>query len=75
MKKFLQEIFIKKESRFFKIANIFLTTLIIISVLSLSLETVQELKQYEKIFVLIEVFSIFIFTLEYIGRLYISKVR
>jgi len=62
-------------SKIFIRVNNFLALVTIISVLSITLESVKVLESYTYIFNLVEWISVFFFTLEYIGRLIVSKKK
>lgn len=64
-------------SRLSAVVNIFIISLILINVVAASLETIESLSvAYGRFFILLEVFSVLFFTLEYILRLWsISESR
>jgi voltage-gated potassium channel len=70
MKKVFQKIFYQPKSREFELINSLLSFLTILSVISISAETVKELSDYKNYFYFIEIISTFFFTLEYIGRIW-----
>ena len=73
MQSFLQQAFIKEKSKTFSRVNNFFAFLTIISILSLVLETVPALAQYQQLFLYIEWVAVVLFALEYIGRTVVSK--
>lgn len=62
-------------SRTFVFVNDFLAFVTIISVLAIVLETIQSLHVYHTYFKVIEYTSVFVFSLEYLGRLWVAKSR
>ena len=66
---------IDSRSAEFKLVSNTLALLTIISIISLVLETVPALEEYERTFLLIEWTAVVFFTTEYIGRLYLSKPK
>lgn len=73
MKSFLRLAFADTKSQTYKKVNNFFALLTIISIVSLVLETVPGLSSYETAFLIIEWVAVVLFTLEYIGRMIISK--
>ena len=69
MQKFLLKAFYKPNSKYFKKVNNFLAAITLISIASVSLETVESFNTYKHIFNWIQFLTIHIFTLEYIGRI------
>ena len=64
------------DTKLSKISNIFIISLIILSVITFSVETIPNLdKDTRKILTQFEVFSIIVFTIEYLIRLYISDKK
>lgn len=74
--KFLRNIIISDTTKFGKVFNIFIIFLIIISLLSFSLETIPGLnKEYNRILQITEVIIVIIFSLEYILRLSLNEKK
>ena len=65
--------FSDSSSRFFRLAQDFFAIVTVISIVSLVLETVPALSEYEQVFLLIEWVAVAFFTFEYVGRLSVSK--
>lgn len=63
----------KFQYKHFVYINSFLTFLIILSTVSISLETVPSLSDYADLFKTIEILAISIFSIEYIVRVYLAK--
>ncbi len=76
MKSYLKEIVEVNKSIQSRIFDIFIQVLIILSVISFSIETLPtistELRKYLRYF---ELFCVFIFTLEYIARIYVANKK
>lgn len=73
IKKYLYRILEKSEGKFGGFINLSILALIFINVFAVILETEEVLiNKYEKIFQIIEVISIIIFTIEYLLRIWIS---
>ncbi|PID52363.1 MAG: hypothetical protein CR972_02745 [Candidatus Moraniibacteriota bacterium] len=68
-----RDIFNNINSRYFVPVNDFFAVLTIISIVAIVLETVEGFTKYEKIFLYIEYFTVFFFSLEYIGRVIAAK--
>lgn len=75
MRKFLTRAFVDSSTQTFRWVGDFLAVLTIISIIALVLETVPTLEAYENIFLFIEWGAVFFFSLEYIGRIVITKPR
>lgn len=73
MKYFLKKIFLNPQTLAYKIANSFLALVTIISILALVLDTVKQLDSFNNLFHIIELVSVGIFTLEYVGRIFADK--
>ena len=73
MKEKIRKVFFDINSRWFKITNDFLTVVTIVSIISIALSTIQDLDKYKIIFKFVEFFSVAVFTIEYLLRIYISK--
>jgi voltage-gated potassium channel len=73
MKQFLHRAFSQEKSKLFHRVNNFFAALTIVSILSLVLETVPNLSQYSRLFLIVEWFAVLLFALEYIGRTIVSK--
>ncbi len=69
MKKIFQEIFYNPKSKKFILVNNFLSFLTILSVISISAETVKSLEGYKNLFYFVEIFSTIFFSIEYFGRI------
>lgn len=61
------------ESRYFEPVNDFFAILTIVSVLAVVLETVEGLERYHDIFLFIEYFTVFFFSMEYLGRIIATR--
>ncbi|MCA9354112.1 MAG: ion transporter [Candidatus Kaiserbacteria bacterium] len=70
MKPFLEKALIRNSSKTYLRTNEFLGIVTIISVLSIALETVSSLTEYQTLFTIIEYVAVAIFTIEFIARLY-----
>ncbi len=66
---FCNKAFYEPTSRLFVIINDSLSIVIIISIISIILESVTEFSQYNQFFLIIEYVSVFIFLIEYICRI------
>jgi len=75
MRKFLRAALLDYGSKQGRLTSHFLACLTIISVASIVLETVDQLSAYQTAFLCVEWFTVFFFTLEYIGRLHITKPK
>ncbi len=75
MKSFLTQAFVDTNSKTFHIVSDVLAALTIISIAAVVLETVPSLSGYHKLFLVIEWLAVGLFTLEYVGRLMVSKPR
>ncbi len=75
MKSWLQKALIRNRSKTFLKVNVLLVAVTIISIASISLETVLELQVYQEIFNWIEYAAVFIFTVEFFARLYAKENR
>jgi len=73
MKKLLQKALLRNSSDLYLRTNVTLGLVSIISVLAVSLETVDSLKTFEEIFKITEYIVASIFLVEYITRLYVNK--
>lgn len=73
MKSFLNRAFIQEKSHTYARVQNFFAALTILSILSLVLETVPDLEQYNQIFLITEWVAVGLFALEYIGRVIVSK--
>ncbi len=69
------KIFYQKETKIFYLTNLFLSILTFISIIVISLETVNSLKEYKNLFFIFEIIVAFIFFLEYIGRILGTKEK
>ena len=69
----LQKLFIKNSSKTYYLAQDFFALLTIVSIISLVLETVPSLSEYNQTFLVVEWVAVAFFTFEYIGRLLVSK--
>ena len=74
-KKTVLEIFENPRSQYFGIVNDVLALATIVSILVIILETVPSLDLYKNYFLLIEWFTVVLFSLEYLSRLWASEVR
>ncbi len=63
-----------KDPHYFLVADI-LAVVTIVSIISLLMETMPSLTAYQKWFVVIELCAVFIFTTEYLSRLYVAKKK
>lgn len=70
---FLQKGLVDTHSRLFYLVQDFFAILTIISIVALVMETVPSLEQYGHVFLVIEWVAVGLFTLEYVGRLWVSK--
>ena len=75
MRSFLEKALIRNSSKEFLRVNTLLGFVTIISIVSISLETVESLRKYEYIFQLVEYIVVGIFTVEYLGRAYVKEDR
>jgi voltage-gated potassium channel len=73
MQTFLQKAFVDSNTKLYRRVSNFFAILTIISIVSLVLETVPSQASYHQIFLIIEWVAVIFFTLEYLGRLLISK--
>jgi voltage-gated potassium channel len=69
----LTKAFTKPKSKLFHLVQDFFALLTIVSIISLVLETVPALSQYNQIFLIIEWVAVSLFAVEYACRLYVSK--
>lgn len=74
MKKYLKNIIDSQESRAGYLFDIFIQVLIVLSLITFSLETIESLNGH-KFLVAFEYFSVIIFTIEYILRIYVSDKK
>ena len=74
MKKYLKNIIESQESRAGYLFDIFIQVLIVLSLITFSLETIEALNGH-KLLVAFEYFSVIIFTIEYILRIYVSDKK
>jgi len=70
---FLQRAFTDTSSRSFHLTQDFLALLTVVSIVALVLETVPSLSEYGQTFLVIEWVAVLFFSVEYIGRLIVSK--
>lgn len=75
MRKFLTRALVNSNTHTFKVVSDFLAILTIVSIASVVLETVPSLERYDTWFLITEWVAVFFFTLEYLGRLFVSKPR
>lgn len=75
MKKSISRALTDSSTRTYRVVSNFLALLTIVSIVSLVLETVPALEQYNSVFLIIEWFAVIVFTFEYIGRLVVSKPK
>lgn len=75
MKKFFEKALIRNKSKLFYRTNVFLGLVTVLSIFAISCETVAALKSYSFIFKAIEYFSVAVFTIELLGRLYAKEDR
>jgi len=73
MQKFLTRAFNKPNTQTYKVVNNFFALLTIVSIISLVLETVPGLSHFQTLFLIAEWIAVILFSLEFIGRLIISK--
>ncbi|XKT74341.1 MAG: ion transporter [Patescibacteria group bacterium UBA2163] len=73
MRSFLQKVFYEPTARYFTPTNNFLAAITLLSVAGIVLETVQSLASYQPFFTAVEYFTVFFFSLEYIGRVLAHK--
>ena len=75
MTKLLQKAFLKPDNKIYFAVNDVLAVVTIISIMAVVLETMSSLSAYETWFLVIEWVAVIIFSLEYIGRLVVTKPR
>ena len=75
MYRLLNRFLVDSKTRAFRITGNFLAILTIVSILSVVLETVASLQPYHALFTTLEWGAVVFFTLEYIGRLTVSKPK
>lgn len=73
MKKFLQKALLRNASKLYLRTNAALGLVSLISVLAISLETVESLQVYENLFTAIEYVVVGIFLFEYLVRIYVNE--
>jgi len=73
MRKSLREIFFDVESRKFFVVNDVLAFVTLVSVLAIVLETVPSFQKFYGIFQIVEYVAVFLFSIEYVGRIIASK--
>jgi voltage-gated potassium channel len=64
-----------KNGWIYQFDNVFITTLIILNCFAVVLESYQELSKYSNIFYAFELFSVIIFTLEYLIRIWVIDLK
>lgn len=76
MKMWLKEIVEREETTAGKIFNLFIMSLIILSVLSMSVETLPDLDQnWLRVLIIFEVVVVIIFSIEYLLRIYVADSK
>lgn len=75
MRGFIENAFVRTDSRTYRVVSDALALLTIISVLSLVLETVPGLQSYNSLFTFIEWFAVVFFSVEYLARLSVSRPK
>lgn len=75
MQKFLERAFLKADNETYFIVSDVLALVTVISIISIILETVPALEQFNTWFIIIEWVSVFIFTFEYIARIVVTKPK
>jgi len=74
MKEILRDVIDSTENRIGRVVSLFIQALILVSVVTFSMETIPDLEpETRAILHKIEVFSVLIFTLEYFIRIYIAE--
>ena len=73
--KFLTNAFLKPQTKQFILTNDLLVMFTLVSIAGITLETVGSLQPYKFIFDLIEYVTVFFFSIEYIARLTIAKIK
>lgn len=75
IKKKIHTMFHDPSTRLFVVVNDFLAVLTIASVMALILETVSSFAPYHSLLLAVEYIAVFFFTLEYMGRIFVSERR
>jgi len=76
IKQYLKNIIEENNNIASKIYNIFIQSLIVLSVVSFSIETISDINDSLKIFLnYFEIFTVTVFTLEYVSRIYIAEKK
>ncbi len=78
MKKFIFDVFYSKTEKGFvyRIDDYLITSLIVLNILAVMLETFKGLlEEYYNLFLYFEIFSVFIFTVEYALRIWVSDLK
>ncbi len=75
MKQTLQKALLQPNNTLYFLVSDFLAVCTVVSIISIVLETVPSLEEYQKVFTIIEYTAVFIFTAEYAARLYIHKPK
>ena len=75
MNTLLREAFLRPQSRTYGAVQNFFALLTIVSIVSLVLETVPGLVEYERLFLLVEWVAVILFTGENLGRLSVSRPK
>jgi len=73
VRRFLQRAFYNHTTTTYRYVNDFFALLTIISIVGIVLETVASLQQYHRVFLVIEYVTVFLFVLEYIGRIMATR--
>lgn len=73
MQSFLRQAFVDSDTKIYHLVSNFFAVLTIVSIVSLVLETVPSQVHNYQVFLIIEWVAVILFSLEYIGRLLISK--
>jgi voltage-gated potassium channel len=73
MKSFLQKALLKTDNKIYFVVSDVLALITIISVVSIVLETVPSLERFGHIFLIVEWISVFIFSCEYLARMYVTN--
>lgn len=75
MRTFIENAFVRTNTRTYHVVSDFLALLTVISIVSLVLETVPAMQKYGPVFVFIEWFAVVFFGLEYLARLTVSQPK
>lgn len=75
MKQILQKALLQPNNSLYFLVSDFLAVCTVVSIITIVLETVPSLEQYQTIFTVIEYTAVLVFTIEYLARIYVHQPK